>query len=112
MNPETIVQKQVEAYNSRDIEKFLACHDANIKLYNFAETTPYATGHSALKQIYGEVFNTSPNLNAKIMNRIVMGNTVIDHELVTGRKGIDLEIIAIYEVENDLIVEARFKRKV
>ncbi len=111
MNPATIVQKQVEAYNARDIDQFVECHDANVRLYNFAEASPFATGHSDLRQIYGDVFDNSPNLNAKILNRMVMGNTVIDHEIVTGRKGVDVEIIAIYKVENDLIVEARFKRK-
>ena len=112
MNPETIVQKQVEAYNSRDINEFIGCHDLGIKLYNFGESTPYAIGRTKLKEIYGDVFDTSPNLNTKIIKRIVMGNTVIDHEIVTGRKGADLsEIIAIYEVEDDLIVKAYFKRK-
>jgi len=112
MNPETIIQKQVEAYNSRNISTFIECHDPDIKLYNFGESIPYAIGRSKLKEIYGAVFDTSPNLNTKIIKRMVMGNTVIDHEVVTGRKGVDLsEIIAIYEVENDLIVKAYFKRK-
>ena len=41
-----------------------------------------------------------------------MGDTVIDHEIVTGRKGVErLELFAIYEVENDKIVKAYFKFK-
>jgi len=41
-----------------------------------------------------------------------MGNTVIDHELVTGRVGsAPIEMIAIYTVENGLIKSAHFKRK-
>ena len=112
MTPETVIQKQVGAYNARDIDKFIACHSPNVKLYNYSEVEPFAVGHSNLRSIYEDVFNHSPNLNTEILTRIVMGNTVIDHEIVTGRKGVDLsEIIAIYEVENDLIVEARFKRK-
>ena len=112
MNPEATIQKQVEAYNARDIATFVACHDANVELYNFAESTPFAVGHADLKKIYGDVFDNSPNLNTEILNRMVMGNTVIDHEIVTGRKGVDqLEIIAIYEIENDLIAKAYFKRK-
>lgn len=112
MNPEAVIQKQVEAYNARDIATFVACHDENVKLYNFAEAAPFAVGHADLKSIYADVFDNSPNLNTKILNRMVMGNTVIDHEIVTDRKGVDqLEIIAIYEVENNVITKAYFKRK-
>ena len=43
---------------------------------------------------------------------MVLGNTVIDHEIVTGREGADkLEIIAIYEIEDELIKKVTFIRK-
>jgi hypothetical protein len=111
MAPEEIVQAQVEAYNDRDIDQFVACHDPYVKLFAFAETEPYAVGRQELREIYQDVFENSPDLHAKITNRMVFGNKVIDHEIVTGRKGIDrLEIIAIYEVEEGLIAKAYFIR--
>ena len=111
MTPEQIVQAQVDAYNSRNISDFINCHAPDIELFSFPENTPYATGRAGLKEIYQDVFENSPDLHAEITNRIVMGNTVIDHEKVTGRKGIDsLIIIAIYEIENGLIAKARFIR--
>lgn len=112
MNPETIVQAQVVAYNNRDIEAFAACHAEDVELYNFGKSLPFVVGNPRLKEVYGDVFENSPTLHAEIINRIVFDNKVIDHEVVTGRKGIDrLEIIAIYEVENDLISKAHFIRK-
>lgn len=112
MSPETIVQKQVDAYNGRNIQNFIACHAPDVQLFSFGDEKAYAIGREKLGEIYGDVFDNSPNLHAKIINRMVMGNTVIDHEKVTGRKGIELsEIIAIYEVENDLISKATFIRK-
>ena len=111
MTPTQIVQAQVDAYNARNISDFINCHAPNIELFSFPENTPYANGRASLKEIYEDVFDNSPNLHAEINNRIVMGNTVIDHEKVTGRKGIDtLTIIAIYEIENGLIAKARFIR--
>lgn len=112
MSPEEVVQQQVEAYNTRDIEKFLACHDPNVNLYQFGNPVPYCTGRSQLREIYADVFDHSPDLHTKIINRMVMGDQVIDHEIVTGRKGVDaLEIIAIYTVNNKMIAAAHFIRK-
>ncbi len=111
MNSENIVQAQVNAYNERNLSKFLDCHADNIELYSFAEDKPYSIGKEHLKNIYQDVFENSPNLKAEILNRMVMGNTVIDHEKVTGRKGVETSIIiAIYEIENGLIAKARFIR--
>jgi len=112
MNPEAVVQAQVVAYNNRDIEAFAACHSDNVELFSFSERTPFVVGKEKLIEVYREIFQNSPSLHTEIINRIVMGNKVIDHEVVTGRKGIDqLEIIAIFEVENNLIAKAHFIRK-
>lgn len=112
MNPEEIVQAQVVAYNNRDIEKFAACHAVQVELFNFSEPVPFVVGRERLIEVYGDVFQNSPSLHTEIINRIIMGNKVIDHEVVTGRKGIErLEIIAIYEVKNSLISKAHFIRK-
>ena len=112
MNSENIVQKQVDAYNARNIADFIACHAPDVELYRYSENTPYSTGRENLKNVYQDVFENSPNLHAEIINRMVMGNTVIDHEKVTGRKGVDVStIIAIYEIEDGLIAKARFLRE-
>jgi len=86
MLPEEIVQKQLDAYNARDINTFVACHAHNAQLYSFSYS--------------------------KLIHRIVLGNKVIDHEEITGRKGIEiLEFIAIYEVDDTSIIKAYFMRK-
>lgn len=112
MNPETIVQDQLEAYNSRNLDEFISYYSADIKIYNFQESEPFIQGLENLKHTYKEVFENSPNLNAKIDKRIVFDNKVIDHEKVTGRKGISfIEVIAIYEIKDDLIAQVTFIRK-
>jgi len=109
---EKIVQQQVEAYNTRDIDKFAQLHAENVELFTFSENKPFAVGRADVKRIYGEVFENSPNLHTEIVNRMVMGNKVIDHEIVTGREGVQkLEIIAIYEINNGHISKAYFIRK-
>ena len=112
MNPEKIVQQQVEAYNARDIDTFVACHHPEAELFNFSETVPFTIGLEKIKGIYQDVFENSPNLNTQILNRIVFDNKVIDHEIVTGRKEIEhIELIAIYEIKEGLIGKAHFIRE-
>ncbi len=111
MNPETIVQNQLDAYNNRDINAFLECHSKDYEAFSFSETTPYLKGRKQLEETYSGIFKDSPNLYSKLLKRIVLGNTIIDHEEITGRKGVDLlELVAIYEVENGLIVKGNFIR--
>ena len=89
MSPEKVVEKQVKAYNERNLSDFLDCHDLGIELYNFPESIPYAVGRGKLEEIYQKIFENSPNLNTEILSRIIIGNKVIDHEKITGRKGVN-----------------------
>lgn len=112
MIAEEVIQQQVEGYNSRNIIHFASAHADDVRLYNFGEAKPFCEGIEKLQEIYGAIFKESPNLHTEILNRIVMGNTVMDHEIVTGRNGVDkLELVAIYEVEDGKIARAYFKRK-
>ena len=61
----------------------------------------------ALKKQYAPFFKSTPDLNAEIVNRIVIGNKVIDKEkvLVNGKT---IYAIAIYEIQNGLISRVTF----
>lgn len=113
MNPEKIVQAQLEAYNNRDIDAFVSCFSKDIKVYNFGEQNPFIEGEARLREVYKNIFDQSPKLYSHIVNRMVFDNKVLDQEEVSGRAGGGdlLEIIAIYEVEDDLIVNVHFIRK-
>jgi len=112
MTPEEIVQQQVNAYNSRNIDAFVACHHPDVELFNFSENTPFIVGTTKVHTVYQDIFNNSPNLHTEILHRIVLGNRVIDHERITGRKGVDvLEMVAIYEIADGLIRKAHFMKK-
>ena len=112
MEIEKIVQGQLDAYNKRDLDLFLSYYSSGVEIYNFLESKPYITGQAEMKKVYRDVFESSPALNAKIASRIVFDNKVIDHEQVIGRKGVDfLEVVVIYEVNNNLIDKVYFIRK-
>lgn len=105
-NPEAIVNKQLEVYNNRDIDAFVKTYTIDIKLYAFPNNAT-TQGQAALKRQYASFFERVPDLNAEIINRIVIGNKVIDKEKVTVN-GQVFYAIAIYEVENDLIKKVTF----
>ena len=112
MTPEAVVQKQLDAYNHRNIQDFASCHAEDVTLFSFSQNTPYVEGRKQLIEMYSTIFEESPQLHSKLLNRIVMKNTVIDYEEITGRKGVDIfELIAIYEIEGDVIAKAHFIRK-
>ena len=101
MTPETIIQRQLETYNARDIEGFMALFSDDVELHNQADGRLVADGKSAVRDLYTNLFLKSPNLHSKLLNRMVLGNTVIDHEKITGRMGNDdaIELIVIYELK-------------
>lgn len=105
-NPEAIVNKQLEMYNNRDIDGFTNTYSSTIKLYNFPDTLN-SEGKSTLYKNYALFFKNVPDLNAEIVNRIVLGNKVIDKEKVR-LNGRIIYAIAIYEVENGLISKVTF----
>lgn len=105
--PEQVVQKQLDTYNARDLDSFMETMGEEVALYNFANGKLLAEGFENVKEIYKSLFEKSPDLNSMLTNRIVFGNKVIDHETITGRMGSPdpIELVAIYEVEEEKIVK-------
>ncbi|PYG59301.1 nuclear transport factor 2 family protein [Rhizobium sp. UGM030330-04] len=104
------VQKQLEAYNARDIDAFMGWWADDCQYYAFPATL-LAGSAAEIRAHHIERFK-EPDLHGKLLTRITVGNVVIDHETVTrnfpeGRGEID--VVCIYEVENGKIAKAWFK---
>lgn len=108
MLPEAIVQAQVEAYNRRDLESFLATYADAVELYTFPYT-PLLAGKDDLRERYRRRFAENPDLHAEIHNRLVFENTVVDLETASGVRFGRKTCLAIYEVNDDLIGRVTFK---
>ncbi|GMN09242.1 hypothetical protein MTsPCn9_03020 [Croceitalea sp. MTPC9] len=105
-SPAVIVQKQLDAYNARDIDAFMDTYSQNIKLYNHPEKL-FSEGQEKMRASYKSYFETTPDLHCEIKNRIVIGNKVIDEEYITAN-GANFSAVAIYEVENGKISKVTF----
>lgn len=113
MTVEQVVQQNLEAYNARDLDKFMSSFSEDIEMYNFTDGKMTAKGLSQVRKIYQELFDLSPQLYSTIVKRIVFDNKIIDHEWIEGRKGskTPVEIVLIYEVKNEKIVKTTAIRK-
>jgi len=108
-NPADVVDRQLEAYNNRDIDAFVVTYAEDIVCYEYGKDQPFVEGKDALRSSYGAMFKTSPNLNAKSINRIVLGNKVIEHEIAEGINGLPaIQVVVIYEFVGDLIKKVTF----
>jgi hypothetical protein len=105
------VERQVEAYNRRDIDGFLSCYAPDTVIED-ATGTVVMRGHDAMRATYSELFRASPDLRAEIATRICVGEYVIDKERITGRRGSgdELRVVAIYHVANGMIDRVRLIR--
>jgi hypothetical protein len=103
---ESIVQKQLEAYNNRDIDAFMSTYAEDVKLYNYPNELR-TDGAEKIRKVYEQWFKQTPDLRAFTKKRIVIGNKVIDEEQVTANGQI-FNAVAIYEVENGLIKKVTF----
>jgi len=112
MNADHPVAKQLAAYNGRDIEAYIAAFSPNIEVYHLSNAAPYVVGREQLKEIWGDVFERSPNLHCKVVHRSSYGDFVIDHEEVTGhcKAPEGLKIAAIYQIANDEIIKVWFSK--
>ena len=109
-DPESVVQRQLDAYNARDIEAMMATYADDAQQFEHPSKL-LASGAAQVRERSLVRFQ-EPNLRALLLRRIVMGNLVIDHETVTrtfpegpGR----LELVAIYEVQDGRIAKAWFR---
>jgi hypothetical protein len=96
--PEDPVQRQLDAYNAHDLERFVAEYTDDVRVYRPPATEPVLAGKAAFAAHYANHRFNRPDLHAEVVNRIVAGDKVVDHERITGLQPGVLEAIAVYEV--------------
>jgi hypothetical protein len=108
-SPESVVQRQLDAYNAKDLDALMATYAENAEQFEHPAKL-LASGAAEIRPRFAARFQ-EPNLHAQLVKRMVCGNTVIDQEVITRTfpEGAGkLELVAIYEVNNEKIVRAWF----
>lgn len=108
--PELVVQGQLDAYNARDIDRFMAFWADDCEYYAFPSQL-LARGLDEVRSRHVERFE-EPNLFGRLLNRMVVGNLVVDRETVTRMFSDgpgEVDVIAMYEVVDGKIARAWFR---
>jgi hypothetical protein len=95
------VQAQLEAYNARDIDGFVAAYADDVVIGDPSGQVMMA-GHEAMREQYGALFECSPDLRAEILGRLRTGSWTVDHERVS-RGEETREVMVGYQVTDGLI---------
>ncbi len=108
-SPEAVVQRQLDAYNAKDLDAWLATYAPDATQYEHPATL-LASGHAEIRARMQARFSES-NLHARLISRSVMGKLVVDREVVTRNLPAGpgtVELVCIYSVERGLIQSASF----
>jgi putative hydrolase of HD superfamily len=110
MTNEALISSQLTAYNDRDITGFMDHWAPDARLFFWPDHL-IADGADAIRDLHLKRF-AQPHLHTVLLERMVVGSLVIDHELVT-RTVHDqprvVEVVGIYEVAQGLIRRALFQ---
>jgi len=103
MTPLQCVELQLDAYNRRDLPRFLSAFADDIRGISLPDMTVMLAGKVAFGEFYASHRFVHDGLRAELLTRIVAGNTVVDHELIHGLGPEPFETTVMFIVENGLI---------
>lgn len=108
-SPIAVVQAQLDAFNAKDLDALMRAYAPEAEQFTL-HGAGIAQGHDELRARYAIRF-AEPDLHAKLLSRVVMGDFVTDLELITRNfpEGVGtLEMLCVYEVRDGRIQRASF----
>lgn len=106
ISPEVVVEKQIKALNSRNLDTFLETFSDDIEVKGYGGMALFE-GKEMLRKEFTPYFDGTHNLNYSIKDKIVMDNMVIHDVLITVDKT-TIEKNYIYTVLNGKIARLMF----
>lgn len=102
-----LVQRQLNAYNARNLEAFIEPYADDVELYDYKTGKLLGKGKEQMRKDYA-FFKQVPELHCEIKARIEQGNIIIDKESVSGFGERKVEATAIYHIEGNKIKKVYF----
>ncbi len=108
--PRDIAIEQLIAYNNKDLDAFCALFSANAVLTDLPSGQVVANGMNEIKSMYRDRFST-PNLSCRVHATNDIGDFAIDRETIEGLPDGPMDVVAMYEVKNEMIQRVFFIRQ-
>ncbi|MBL9112103.1 MAG: nuclear transport factor 2 family protein [Myxococcales bacterium] len=106
--PTEVAQAQLDAYNAQDLDAHVAYFADDVKVADLNGAVTIE-GIEAYRARYAKVFAEFPENKAVLVNRITIGNVVIDHERVSrSPSATPFEVAAIYTISDGKIRRVDF----
>jgi hypothetical protein len=103
LTPAETVDASVKAFNAHDANAFARYFSEDVQVFDYPDTLKLRT-RAALLATYANAFLKNPLIKTTVMQRIIVGNRVVDHERVQRTPdSIPLDVIVLNEVRNGLI---------
>lgn len=101
MSEDDPVERQVQAYNRRDLEGFLECY-ADEACIRDSQGKVLLKGHADIRARYAALFRSHPELHASVEGRLRAGEWTVDEERVV-LHGLPVHLLVAYRVEAGFI---------
>ncbi|MDB5466787.1 MAG: hypothetical protein JWQ46_1549 [Phenylobacterium sp.] len=108
LKPTDAVEGQFAAYNAQDLEAFCSFYGDDAVLGGFNEE-PHTRGLAAIRTRHEKLFAEFPQNKAVLLHRLVVGDTIIDHERVfRSPEAEPFEVAAIYTLAGGKVARVDF----
>ncbi|MET6991966.1 nuclear transport factor 2 family protein [Sediminicola arcticus] len=106
ISPEIVVQKLIEAFNSRDVNGFLDTFSEDANVYGYGGLLLYE-GKEMIKNGFTSYFDATPDLNYSIIEKMVLDNKVYHEALIIANEE-TVETTYFYTVVNGKIASLTY----
>ncbi|KAF6237643.1 hypothetical protein COO60DRAFT_1291332 [Scenedesmus sp. NREL 46B-D3] len=107
VSAEAVVQRQLEAYNARDLEAFMDLLAEDCVATDAATGAVLGTGRAELRKRYAARFQT--DVYSELLGRLCLGSVVVDREIITGLPDAGVaDCLATYHCKNGKIQKMEF----
>ena len=100
--------RQLEAFNVRDLESFVNAYDSDATISR--DETLFLNGREEIRSFYHDRFR-DPSLHCDVIRCVDLGERwLVAHEKVSSVDSV-VEVVAVFEIENARIVRAQLVTK-
>ena len=110
---EQVVEMQLAAYNNRDYDAFASYYHKDITSVDLqSNTASREMSGEGFFSYYRNKFLENPNIHCSVTNRIILGNLVVDEEVISDYRSQEHKEFVIYQVDDGLITKMWFTQEI